>query len=88
MLGRAWDGAGRDTYAAAITIGVIDCPFVVQGLVGEQQEDIESHFLAYLHMEDFRYMTTLAVGYYLPCVLRLMMKLKALPPLRQSTQAA
>ncbi|WP_224373076.1 hypothetical protein [Hyalangium versicolor] len=57
-----------------LTTGGIDGPYAVEHFLGKRQVDVESHFLPSLHMEDFSYMTTRAVAYYLPAVLRLMMK--------------
>ena len=53
----------------------IDAGEVIKHFLGKSREEVEAgEFRDSLHMEDFSYMTCIGVEYYLPCVLRIMMR--------------
>jgi hypothetical protein len=53
----------------------IEAPYVVAHFFGRTRDDVDAaSFLPSLHMEDFTYMTRAAVAYYLPPVLKLMLR--------------
>lgn len=60
--------------ATELSLDSLEGPYVIEHFLGKSQVDVESNFLPSLHMEDLSYMTTEAVAYYLPAVLRLMLK--------------
>jgi hypothetical protein len=74
IIDTAFAGVEMPGSAAELTSGGIDGPYVVEHFLGKRQAEVASGFLPSLHMEDFSYMTTEAVAYYLPVVLKLMLR--------------
>ena len=55
--------------------GGIEAPYVIAHFLGRARDDVNAaSFRPSLHMEDFTYMTRAAVAYYLPPVLKLMLR--------------
>lgn len=52
----------------------IDANEVIQHFLGKTRAQVEVDFLPALHMEDYSYMTAMGVEYYLPSVLRIMLR--------------
>jgi len=52
----------------------LDLPYVLRHFLGRSQEDIERLFAGHEYMEDFDSMTPSAVEYYLPAVMRYMLR--------------
>jgi hypothetical protein len=55
----------------------IDADSVIEHYLGKTQAQLESDFRSALYMEDFSYMAAMGVEYYLPSVLRIMMRLRS-----------
>lgn len=72
-IATAFEGATMPSTALELTTGGIDGPCVIRNFFGKHQDEVASFFQPSVHMEDFTYMTLMAVEYYLPSVLRLMM---------------
>ena len=74
-IAQAFKNAKIPRTESELSIGGIDGPYVIKHFLGRDQHDIEhSDFPSSLYMEDFSYMTTRAIEYYLPCVLRIMLR--------------
>ncbi|HWO24705.1 MAG TPA: hypothetical protein VNO30_38445 [Kofleriaceae bacterium] len=53
----------------------IEAPYVIEHFLGRARDDVHAaSFRPSLHMEDFTYMTRAAVAYYLPPVLKLVLR--------------
>ena len=74
LIATAFAGAQMPSSATELSLDSLEGPYVIEHFLGKSQVDVESNFLPSLHMEDLSYMTTEAVAYYLPAVLRLMLK--------------
>lgn len=74
LIATAFAGAQMPNSAAELSPDALEGPYVIEHFLGRSQVDVESNFLPSLHMEDLSYMTTEAIAYYLPAVLRLMLK--------------
>jgi hypothetical protein len=52
----------------------VDADDVIRHFLGKTREQVEEDFEYHLHMENYSYMTPMGVEYYLPPVLRIMLR--------------
>ena len=75
QIAQAFKRATMPRSARELAPPGIDANAVIEHFLGKTQAVLESgEFRASLYMEDFSYMTCQAVEYYLPSVLRIMMR--------------
>jgi hypothetical protein len=73
-IDRAFAGEVMPETERGLAEPSIEAKYVIDHFFGRSRSDIDaSTFLPSLHMEDFTYMTSKAVAYYLPPVLLLML---------------
>jgi hypothetical protein len=74
-IAQAFKGAKMPRSPRELAPKSIDADSVIEHFLGKSREQVESaDFNPGLHMEDFSYMTPMGVEYYLPPVLRIMLR--------------
>lgn len=75
LVDRAFEDAAMPATASELAEPGIEARYVVEHFLGHERHAIDAAtFLPTLHMEDFTYMTPAGVAYYLPPVLKLMLR--------------